>query len=90
MIVVVQRFDHVGLHQVQKPFLFLYLMKTCVVETLYHHNHCLLRECSKLLDDYISETVAMSLYDIFKSINQDVDQDVLSELQRLPLIFSKK
>ena len=65
MIVVVQRFDHVGL-QVQKLFLFLYPMKTCVVETLYHHNHCLLRECSKLLDDYISETVAMSLYDIIK------------------------
>ena len=26
-----------------------YLMKTCVVETLYHYNHCLLHECSKPL-----------------------------------------
>ena len=24
-------------------------MKTCVVETLYHYNHCLLRECPKPL-----------------------------------------
>ena len=39
---------------------FLYLMNTCVVETVYHYNHCLLRGCSKpLMTTYISETVAM-------------------------------
>ena len=63
MKVLQMQSDHAGLHQVQKQF--LYPMKTCGVETLYHYNHCLLRECSKpLMTIIISKTVAMSLYAI--------------------------
>ena len=78
MIVVVQRFDHAGLHQVQNPDEDLRGRNVVPLQSLFA------TWMLKTVDDYISETVAMSLYDI-------IIQGGLEEGQHLdiaPVLYS--
>ena len=72
MIVVVQRFDHAGLHQVQKTGPNVVPLQSLFATWML-----------KTVDDYISETIAMSFYDIL------VMCCVLINLYRLRLLSNE-